>query len=52
VRLDSRSQDDFIQILNKKNEDNCNNVIIEYYDDGYRGNRGKCIVCNIDFPLE
>ena len=32
--------------------DNCNNVIIEYYDDGYRGNRGKCVVCNIDFPLE
>jgi|SaaInlV_165m_DNA_1040744.scaffolds.fasta_scaffold03265_11 hypothetical protein len=31
---------------------NCNNKIIEYYDDGYNGNRGKCTICKIDFPLE
>ena len=30
----------------------CNSVIIEYYDDHYRGNRGKCEKCKIDFPLE
>ena len=24
----------------------------QYYDDGYRGTRGKCIHCMIDFPLE
>ena len=32
--------------------DNCNTQIIEYYDDGYKGNRGKCTLCEIDFPLE
>ena len=31
---------------------NCNKQIVEYYDDGYKGTRGKCIHCMIDFPLE
>jgi hypothetical protein len=31
---------------------NCNNEIVEYYDEGYKGNRGKCVLCKIDFPLE
>ena len=31
---------------------NCNNMIIEYYNEQYGGNRGKCITCKIDFPLE
>ena len=22
---------------------NCNNEIVEYYDDGYKGTRGKCM---------
>jgi len=30
----------------------CNNHIVEYYDSAYKGNRGKCIACKIDFPLE
>ncbi len=32
--------------------DNCNSEIIEYYDEQYGGNRGKCETCKIDFPLE
>ena len=32
--------------------DNCNVEISEYYDDGYKGKRGKCPKCGIDFPLE
>ena len=31
---------------------NCNNEIVEYYDDRYKGARGKCLLCKIDFPLE
>ncbi len=30
----------------------CHLIIIEYYDEQYRGNRGKCDNCKIDFPLE
>jgi hypothetical protein len=30
----------------------CNTEIIQYYHDGYKGMRGKCSVCKIDFPLE
>jgi len=30
----------------------CNGDITEYYHDGYRGKRGKCPICGIDFPLE
>lgn len=32
--------------------DNCNGEITEYYDEGYKGKRGKCPKCGIDFPLE
>ena len=31
---------------------NCKNEIKEYYDERYKGNRGKCVICEIDFPLE
>jgi|ETNmetMinimDraft_8_1059916.scaffolds.fasta_scaffold06477_10 hypothetical protein len=32
--------------------DECNGKIMEYYNEHYRGNRGKCLNCGIDFPLE
>jgi len=32
--------------------EHCNGDITEYYHDGYRGKRGKCSACGIDFPLE
>ena len=32
--------------------DNCDERITEYYDDGYKGVRGKCPICGVDFPLE
>ena len=31
---------------------NCDKVITEYYHEGYKGKRGKCPHCGIDFPLE
>ncbi len=31
---------------------NCYTEIIEYYHKGYKGYRGKCIICKIDFPLD
>jgi len=31
---------------------NCNTEITEYYDEHYKGTRGKCPRCGIDFPLE
>jgi len=31
---------------------NCGIEITEYYHEGYKGNRGKCPNCGIDFPLE
>jgi len=30
----------------------CNEEITEYYDEGYKGKRGKCSSCKINFPLE
>lgn len=30
----------------------CNKQITEYYDKLYKGIRGKCLICEIDFPLE
>jgi len=30
----------------------CDSEITQYYDEGYKGNRGKCPICGIDFPLE
>jgi len=32
--------------------DNCSADIAEYYHDGYKGKRGKCPQCGVDFPLE
>jgi len=32
--------------------DNCSADITEYYHAGYKGNRGKCLQCGVDFPLE
>ena len=31
---------------------NCGRDIDEYYHDGYKGRRGRCTRCGIDFPLE
>lgn len=31
---------------------NCEGVVIEYYNERYNGKRGRCDVCQIDFPLE
>ena len=30
----------------------CNIEIIEYYNDHYNGQRGKCPNCKTDFPLD
>ena len=30
----------------------CNEEIAEYYDEIYKGIGGKCIFCEIGFPLE
>jgi len=30
----------------------CSTEIIEYYDQSYKGKRGKCPICGVDFPLE
>ncbi len=30
----------------------CEIEIIQYYGPNYKGYRGKCSVCKIDFPLE
>jgi len=32
--------------------DICKGGIIEYFSEKYKGNRGKCLHCVIDFPLE
>ncbi len=32
--------------------DNCGKSIAEYYHEGYKGKRGKCPQCGVDFPLE
>ena len=32
--------------------DECKGEITEYYNEHYNGNRGKCLNCGIDFPLE
>ncbi len=31
---------------------NCNSEIIQYDHDGYKGKRGRCPICGVDFPLE
>jgi len=30
----------------------CREIIIEYYNDHYKGIRGRCTRCEVDFPLE
>ena len=30
----------------------CDMEIVEYYDDHYSGQRGRCPSCKIDFPLD
>ena len=30
----------------------CSVEIIEYYNEKYKGKRGKCLKCKMDFPLE
>jgi len=30
----------------------CHTEIVQYYHDGYKGKRGKCPICKVDFPLE
>ena len=32
--------------------EHCDGEIIEYFNEKYNGNRGKCPMCEIDFPLE
>ena len=31
---------------------NCYTEITAYYHEGYKGYRGKCLICEIDFPLD
>lgn len=31
---------------------NCGSEIIQYYDETYKGNRGRCSVCGVNFPLD
>jgi hypothetical protein len=31
---------------------NCDVEIVEYYNEHYKGYRGKCTICKIDFPLD
>ena len=30
----------------------CGSGISQYYDEGYKGHEGMCLVCKVDFPLE
>ncbi len=30
----------------------CESKIIVYYHEQYNGDRGKCPICGVDFPLE
>jgi len=32
--------------------EHCSEDITEYYHDDYKGKRGKCSSCGVDFPLE
>jgi len=36
----------------KINCNQCDGEIIEYFDEGYKGKRGKCPNCDTNFPLE
>jgi len=30
----------------------CDGEIVEYFHEGYKGKRGKCLHCGHEFPLE
>jgi phage FluMu protein Com len=30
----------------------CDEIIVEYYHERYKGMRGKCPKCQVDFPLD
>ena len=30
----------------------CDAEIVQYFNENYQGQRGKCTICGIDFPLE
>jgi phage FluMu protein Com len=30
----------------------CEVIVVEYYHEGYKGKRGKCPKCHVDFPLD
>ena len=30
----------------------CDAKIVQYFNENYQGQRGKCTICGIDFPLE
>lgn len=30
----------------------CSAEIVEYEDEGYKGKRGRCPICGVDFPLD
>ena len=30
----------------------CDAEIVQYFNENYQGQRGKCTTCGIDFPLE
>ena len=32
--------------------DHCGGRITVYYSKSYKGDRGRCAVCKVDFPLE
>jgi len=31
---------------------NCKAEVNKHYNDAYKGKRGRCPVCGVDFPLE
>ena len=31
---------------------NCNAEILQYYDEKYKGKRGRCPICGVNFPLD
>ncbi len=37
---------------NKIKCNNCDTEVIVYYNENYKGNRGKCLICKTDFPLD
>jgi len=31
---------------------NCSAEIVQYFNENYKGKRGRCPICGVDFPLE